>query len=204
MLGKRPLSTAPLSNRRNVVTGNVATATGTSTASAIQGYIGAATGLVLTALFTPNQVKAPGTATGTSTASFLSIFPGTPGSDITVAGWTSSLGGSLFAAIDENPFDDSDYIFSPNNPTTQECEIKFLAMPDPGGNTGHVIHYRLKAAGLTTLFTFTLVQGTTTIKTWTQSVTVGSFADYSQSLSTGEAGTITDYTDLRLRIKASA
>lgn len=184
-------------------TGSVAAATGSALAKAIAGFIAQATGSLFASIFTPNNVKVAGAGSGTSTAAMLSIYPGTPGSDITVASWTSSLGGALYLAVDENPPDDTNYIFSPNNPTTQTCEIKFLAIPDPGTNTGHVVRYRLKATGLTTTFTFTLVQGTTTIKTWTQSVTVGGFAAYSQSLTSTEAGTITDYTDLRLRIQAS-
>lgn len=128
-----------------------------------------------------------------------------PVSDITTASWLSSLGGSLFAAIDETVADDADYIFSPDNPTTQECEVKFQPVTDPLSSTGHVLTYRLDAIGLDTTYTITLMCGATQIAQWTESVAASATpATYAHTLSGAQADAITDYADLRTRFLAAA
>ncbi len=127
-----------------------------------------------------------------------------PIADITTASWQSSLGGALYAAIDELVADDSDYIYSPNDPTTQEWEIKFQPAIDPLLSTGQIAHYRLWAVAKDTSFRITWMCGATQIAQWTESVLADTKATFAHTLAGAEADAITDYTDNRLRIRASA
>lgn len=130
-------------------------------------------------------------AQGTPTLTTIS-----PVSDITVGAWTSSLGGALYAAIDENPHSDTDYI---NTTSASTAEVKFAVPNTPEINTYHTIKYRAKGEG--TLET-RLYQGTTLIATHNPTLT-GSFQTFTWNLSEGEAASITNYSDLRVRFIGS-
>jgi hypothetical protein len=127
-----------------------------------------------------------------------------PGSDISAGGWLPSTGSDLYAMLDETSYNDSDYIYSPDNPTTETAEIKFTSITDPGVHTGHTLRFRLAAVGQDTVFDVYLMCGATQIATWQKTVVAGDTTTYTETLTTGEAGNITDYTDLRIKVVAHA
>lgn len=128
-----------------------------------------------------------------------------PTADISTNGWLSSLGGALHDAVNEAPANDADYIYSPDNPTGQIAEVEFSAGQDPASSTGHIIRLRLQAVALDTNFDLALVQGTTVLDSWTESVTVAAgVVQRERTLSGAVADSITNYADLRLRVGARA
>ena len=48
-----------------------------------------------------------------------------------------------------------------------------------------------------------LVQGTTTIASWTHNDIAATYTDAEQTLTSGEADSITNYSDLRVRFEAT-
>lgn len=133
-----------------------------------------------------------------------SVQKARPGSDISTGGWLPSSGSDLYAMLDETSYNDSDYIYSPNNPTTETAEVKFTSVTDPGVHTGHILRFRLAAVGLDTVFDVYLMQGATQIATWQKTVTASNTVSYEETLTSGEAASITDYTDLRIKVVAHA
>jgi hypothetical protein len=105
--------------------------------------------------------------------------------------------------------DDNTYIRSPADPSNAECEIRLEPMDDPGVHTGHKIKYRYRSQGDAPTsvvdLTVTLHQGTnnTPIATATHNAIGTSWVENTITLTSTEAGNITDYTDLRLRFKAN-
>jgi len=121
-----------------------------------------------------------------------------PVSDSSTGGWVASGGGSLYAAIDETPASDADYISTTN---ASVCEVALSTLTDPVSSTGHVVRYRIAAdsGGITVR----LRQGTTTIATWTHAAAPASLTTYEQTLSSGEADAITNYAALKLQFEAT-
>jgi hypothetical protein len=126
-----------------------------------------------------------------------------PSADISAGGWTAT---PLHEKLSEvTPDDTTTEITSGNNPTTNGFEVRVTGITDPDDNTGHVVRVRVRKsanAGRTINFTFTLVQGSTTIATWSAPNVTGSYATHTHNLTEGEAGNITDYSDLRVRVSA--
>ena len=123
-----------------------------------------------------------------------------PSSDIATGGWTSSLGGALYAALDEASADDADYIYSPNDPVAQQFEVQLSSVTDPAVSTGHTISIRLKAVNADTNFDLNLVQGTTVLDSWTENVTAAAgLVTRTRTLTGTVADSITQYGDLRIR-----
>jgi len=120
-----------------------------------------------------------------------------PTSDASPGTWTASTGSDLYAMIDETVASDTDYISTVNAST---CEVALGSLSDPASSSGHIVRYRLSAeAGGVTV---RLRQGTTTIASWTHSPAPASLTTYAQTLSGGEADSITDYTALKLQFEA--
>lgn len=120
-----------------------------------------------------------------------------PASDITATGWTSSGGGALYAAIDETPASDTDYIYT--STLNAECEVKLQSGSTPGSGSLN-LKVRLPA-GFTPVGTLavSLYEGTQLIQAFsTGSPAADTVYTYSVTNS------ITDYTDLRVRIKSGA
>ena len=84
-------------------------------------------------------------------------------------------------------------------------ECKFSSLVDPASSSGHTISYRLRFAGGATSgsSSTTLRQGASVIATWTDTAS-GSFGDFSHTLNSTQADSITDYADLRVRFTATA
>lgn len=120
--------------------------------------------------------------------------------DIAANGWLPSTGSDLYAMLDESVASDADYIYSPPNPTTEQFEVRLTSGSDPLSSADHVIALRLRAINADTIFDFDLVQNTTILDSWSESVTVVAGAvQRSRTFSGAVADSITDYTNLRIR-----
>jgi hypothetical protein len=107
--------------------------------------------------------------------------------------------------LDEASADDADYIYSPEFPATEQFEVKLGAATDPVSGADHTIDIRLRADGLDTNFDFDLVQGTSVLDSWTESVTVAAgTVTRSRTFAGAVADAITRYDDLRVRGVARA
>ena len=133
-----------------------------------------------------------------------------PTSDVTNE-WAS--GG--FGDIDEGATpSDVDFAYSADKPSADIFEFHLGNPTDPTVHTGHVFRYRwatvdggvLSGDGTAVTQTYNIYQGTTLISVSTgntHTTNSATFSDASVTLTTGEAGNVTDYTDLRMRVVAS-
>ena len=133
---------------------------------------------------------------------------GTAISDVSDGSWTDQGGGtSLYSAIDETPYSDSDYIRSSESPSADICEVRLTAVSDPVSSSGHVFRYRYGKDlpnGKQMNLVVRLREGaSTTIVTWTHNNIASGFIEAEQILSGGEADSISNYGDLRLRFEAT-
>lgn len=122
-----------------------------------------------------------------------------PIADAAAGAWAASTGSDLFAMLDEAAADDADYISTTYAST---CEVALGSLSDPAVSTGHKVRYRIAADSGAIIVR--LRQGTTTIATWTHAPAPASLTLYEQTLSSGEANSITDYTALRLQFEATS
>lgn len=120
-----------------------------------------------------------------------------PTADSITGTWVSSLGGPLYAAIDEVTADDADYISTTYGSV---CEVSLGSLTDPAVSSGHKVRYRIAAdAGAIVV---RLRQGATTIASWTHDPAPTSLTTYEQTLSGAEADAITSYSALKLQFEA--
>jgi len=137
-----------------------------------------------------------------------------PISTVTAGSWTTSSA-SLHDAIDEgidNADDDSSY--ASESIENDDLEVKLSAGIDPLTDTLHVMYWRARRFGfylMPIMSQAQLYQGSTLIATGTGShsdTISGSppskYSTASYTLTEAEASAITDYTDLRLRIRYTA
>jgi len=125
-----------------------------------------------------------------------------PTSDITTAGWTTTGAASPFAALDETTASDADYV-SASTPNGSVLEVRFAAATDPASSSGHQVRYRLRATGSHSV-RVSLMQGATERAFWTHTNLTADFQTITQTLTTAQADSLTDYSDLRLRVTATA
>lgn len=127
-----------------------------------------------------------------------------PDSDVSNAGsWTTT---NLFEKVDEATASDADFISSPSAPSNAACVLGLSNVTDPVSSTGHKLRVRYrKAAGSSHQMnlTYRLLQGGTQIGTWTATDIGTSFTTGEQTLTGGEADSITDYSDLRVELSAN-
>ena len=126
-----------------------------------------------------------------------------PTSDIENPGaWTTE---PLYQKIDEEPYDDGDYLISPKSASGKSFTEGLSGLTDPGVHTGHTLRIRARASAVSGTIKFELLQGTTVIKD-SGDIALGTavFEEHFFTLSEGEATNITDYTALRVRITAVA
>jgi len=145
----------------------------------------------------PWQVFEPYTVFGLS-PTYVTAQYARPTSDASAGTWTASSGSDLYAMLDETTANDADYITTVSAST---CEVALGSITDPAVSTGHIVRYRLSAdaGGITVR----LRQGTTTIATWTHAPAPASLTLYEQTLSSGEANSITNYAALKLQFEAT-
>jgi hypothetical protein len=121
-----------------------------------------------------------------------------PEADVSQGLWTPSSGSDLYAMVDEDPENDTDFI-SAATPTT--CQMRLQPVRDPQTSSGQVVRYRARSSTGSTLVA-RLKQGSTTIATATHAGVAASFTEYSMTLTAGECDAITDYADLRVELEA--
>ena len=127
-----------------------------------------------------------------------------PASDVS-GNWTPSSGSDSFEMINEVAPDDSDFIRSPENPTSNAEEVLMSSVVTPDVDDNHVIHYRYRkepADGPPIDLTVTLLDGVTTIATFTHTNISGVVRMAHQPLTLAEAANIANYANLRLRFTA--
>lgn len=126
-----------------------------------------------------------------------------PISDVTP--WTSAVpevavGQAQAARIGEAVRDDATYVETGANPAGEVGEWRFQTLLDPGVHTGHTLDYVIWTVGSATSSSavMSLMEGATTIATWTETDVPDVPTLYSHTLSEAEAAAITDYGNLRL------
>jgi len=126
-----------------------------------------------------------------------------PSSDIEDQDFTVQPSGGFWEAIDEETYDDADYISG--NALGAYCEVGCSSVTDPQSSSDHVFRYRLtrtlqnrKLTGVASLKC-----GSTEIASWTHT-DPGTVQTYTQTLTSQQADSISDYTDLRFRFVVSS
>jgi hypothetical protein len=137
-----------------------------------------------------------------------------PTADSVVGAYTTQAAGTtdLYQTIDETTASDADYVQSALAPSSAVYRFKLGTGTDPSSSTGHVIRWRVGKSpsdGQVINATIRIYQGGgnsagagTLIKTATRNG-VTSFTTYEETLSGGEADTITNYADLYGEIVAT-
>lgn len=136
-----------------------------------------------------------------------------PDSDITKDNWVDTAGGNsngiLYDEIDEVTQNDADY--STSGPislldTTETWEVGLSDVIDPQTSSNHVVKYaygKSASGGVQINLTVSLMQGGTTIASWSHNNIGNGFTLATQTLSAAQADSITNYSDLRLRFVAT-
>ena len=111
----------------------------------------------------------------------------------------------LYPKIDEVYPDDTDFISSANDPIDSSCEVKLESAIDPASSQGHVISYRYRKNNQNRPMNLTvqLKQGGSLIAQWVHLAINSNWIEADQLLTTLEADSITDYSDLRLKFIAN-
>lgn len=129
-----------------------------------------------------------------------------PDTDSSDGGWLNQVGSSadLFSSVDEiAQANDADYIVSSTNPV---ADIIRMGLSDPAvplGNSTVKVRYRYKGTGAVGL-TVRLMQGVSTIATWTHSDVSSGFVTAEQILTAPELASISDFTDLFIEFQADS
>jgi hypothetical protein len=126
-----------------------------------------------------------------------------PVSDIDTDSWTGEDGRTtnLYPSISDAS--DATYIRSPQAPGTSDAAtFAFESGIDPDTSLAHIIRYRYAGYGTTTLVV-ELLEGTTVIASWQHENPPQTPTPAAQVLSTAEAASITDYSDLRVRFRGA-
>jgi len=123
-----------------------------------------------------------------------------PDADVSAGTWTTA---PLWSSIDEAAADDGDLITS-STTSGSTCEVALSDVTDPAVSTGHIVRYRYSktaTGGSSPNITVDLVENTT-VRASSGAVAIPdatTWNDGTFTLTGGEADSITDYADLRLR-----
>lgn len=123
-----------------------------------------------------------------------------PSSDVSAGTWTPSEGATLWGTIDEASAAEIDYNRT-NDPAGGNFTVALQAGSDPYVSTGHIVRYVIAAS--TGSITVRLMQGAVEIANWVHNPAPLTQTTYAQTLSGGQADSITDYTNLRLTFEAA-
>lgn len=121
-----------------------------------------------------------------------------PMSDVSAGPWTPSTGTSLAAMIDEPEVDSADYITTTSGGT---CEIALNPVVDPMASAGQVVRYQVWSTTGSAL-TVSLKQGSTVIASWNHSSLPMTPTIFTQTLTSLQCDSITNYADLRFEFTA--
>lgn len=149
------------------------------------------------------------TETGVGTAPFSGggdgYAPGyaSPDADLSTGTWTVV---PLYPKVDETLVaNDGDFITSGVSPASPDvAELNLSDVPNPVRDDFHEVTYRVgkdSAGGDNLQITVRFMQGATEVASWVHAVP-DSLTTYVQTLTDEEAATITDYTDLRIKLEA--
>ena len=113
-----------------------------------------------------------------------------PASDVSVNGWTTE---PLFEQIYEEAASDTEYI---ERNAVALCEVALGSLTDPASSADHVVRYRLGRSRVDRTLTIvvSLIENATARASWTHVDPALSFNLFEQTLTGGEADSITDYT----------
>ena len=133
-----------------------------------------------------------------------------PDADTSAGNWSASSGSSLYAMVDDavasdSSSGDSDYItVSDSGGSAEACTLRLSDVGDPGDHTATAVKLRAYTDSFYSSVTLNinLRDGTTSIKS-ANFTPGGSLGEHIMSLSTTEAGNISDYTDLNIIITAT-
>jgi len=128
---------------------------------------------------------------------------GLPAQDITTGLWTQA---PFWSKINTDN-GDADWISSGPNPTDDVCEVLLTGCIDPNTYSGLSVNYRYREDNSSSFIvglTVGLYQNTTLIAEKTHTGIPLGWVTTGFSLTTGEAASITDYSDLRLRFTANS
>lgn len=168
-----------------------------------------------------DYVNASGTRSATGTfatskswggmvASFNTTTPAQvayPGSDVTTSGWTKVGGTGTYAScLDETSPDDTDYVQSPNNPSSSVFEWKWQPLNTPTDPTGDSEQIRLWFVGGTSgTARVEIYEGATQRKDWGTFAISSTPTTYSlPAWTTTENNAVTDWTNLDCRVTVNA
>lgn len=132
-----------------------------------------------------------------------------PDIDVTTTNW-SHVGGTSFAdAIGELVEDDTTYVQSPANDNgTDTFEVKLVGnggtLSAPSDLTGVVLSVAMATQSASSVSAvIKVMQGATTIATFTETGITSTPQLFSYALNSTQAGNVTDWNDLRLRINVT-
>lgn len=128
-----------------------------------------------------------------------------PDGTATNEGWTIVGAPTVHEAVDESePNGDTDYVGTDS--TGIDAEVTLSDVTDPLSSSDHIIRFTCKAIGNKSpeKVTVALIEGVSIISSSEKSCNRDSYGTIEITLSSGEADSITDYTDLRLRITATS
>lgn len=142
---------------------------------------------------------------------------GRPSTDASIGTYTDEAAGTtnIYTHIDEDVSapNDADYVRSVLAPANAPYVTKLTTLEDPQSSSNHIARYRYAkdaSGGAQIDLTVQLRQGYTNegspgtlIKEWTHTNISNTLATATQTLSAGEADSITDYTSLYLRFVAN-
>ncbi len=122
-----------------------------------------------------------------------------PTSDVSTGSWTTT---PLWSKVDETPYSDTDYIQVVNK-TADSCEFQLNSVVDPASSSGHIIRARVKKAGSGTVTCTAYLYEGTTLRATTALTLTTSYVTRTYTLSAAEADSITNYSDLHIRLTAT-
>lgn len=183
-------------------TGSAAAFAGSQTVSSTGAKTFSATGLTASTVYYAHMVHTDAAANDSNRVTSASFTTSAtpqilrPASVIAAGSWSPSTGASLTAVVDETTADDGDFAYT--DTAADVLNIAVDAGSDPASSSGHIVRYRIRGDGVSGI-TVALMQSATVIASWTHDPAPTSFTTFEQTLSGGEADSITDYTALRLR-----
>jgi photosystem II stability/assembly factor-like uncharacterized protein len=129
-----------------------------------------------------------------------------PSSDIAINQWTDQDLGitNLYVSLADD--DDATYVISEEAPDGDILEVALASAEFPETYQDHFVEYRFKknyAGGPQINLEVTLMCGSTEIASWTDTNIGSDWTDQSRELTSPQAASITDYTNLRLRFQAT-
>lgn len=133
-----------------------------------------------------------------------------PDNDDSIGSYVDDGGGTtnIYQAIDETTASDTDFIASDWDPLVSVYIAGLSSVTDPASSSGHILRFRYQKGEsgggqpATINLTVRLRQGTTTIVQQAFNDISTTWTDGSITLTTGQADSITDYSDLNFWVQS--